>query len=152
MKKFMGKAIEVALHGIVVLSTSGDEDNDKLEIRGTLLARAGFTPTHDRETRIMWQRGDNDSIGIAQGENHVSIIRNFQTMVLRDFEVLVIGGHIAEDDYFFGNPDDDMGHNFITITQAEIDNFHPNGKHFPIFFSQDNQQVRVDYTVKKISV
>ncbi|KAA6461512.1 hypothetical protein CN914_21290 [Bacillus thuringiensis] len=53
-------------------------------------------------------------------------------MVLNDFEVLVIGGHIAEEDTF--NADDYMGHNFVTLTQAEIVNFHPDGKHFPIFF------------------
>ncbi|PEQ71209.1 hypothetical protein [Bacillus thuringiensis] len=146
----MGKAIEVALHGIVVLDTRGDEDNDELEIRGTLIAQAGFSPSNIRETRQMWHKGNNDGVSIAQGDNHVHLIRNFQTMVLNDFEVLVIGGHIAEEDTF--NADDYMGHNFVTITQAEIDNFHPNGKHFPVFFSESTQQVRVDYTVKKINI
>ncbi|MGD6863105.1 MULTISPECIES: hypothetical protein [Bacillus cereus group] len=42
----MGKAIEVALHGIVVLDTGGDEDNDELEIRVTLIAQAGFLPSN----------------------------------------------------------------------------------------------------------
>lgn len=150
MKKFMAKAIEIGLHGIVVLNTDGDEDNDRLEIRGTLTAQAGFSPTQIRETRQMWHKKNNDGVSIAQGDNHVHLIRNFQTMILNDFEVLVIGGHIAEEDVF--NADDYMGHNFVTVTQAEIDTFHPNGKHFPIFFSESSQHVRVDFTVKKIQI
>lgn len=70
-------------------------------------------------------------------------------MIINDFEVLVIGGHIAEEDTF--NEDDYMGHNFVTLTQAEIDNLHHNGKYFPIF-SESIQQVRVDYTVKKLNL
>lgn len=146
----MGKAIEVALHAIVVLNTGDDEDNDELEIRGTLIAQAGLSPTNIRETRELWHIGDHDIIGIEQGDNHVSLIGNFQTMVLEDYEVLVIGGHIAEEDTF--GDDDYMGHNFQVITQAEIDTFHPNGKHFPLFFSKFAQQVRVDYTVRKINI
>ncbi|WP_054768133.1 hypothetical protein [Lysinibacillus parviboronicapiens] len=146
----MGKAIEVGLHAIVVLNTGDDEDNDELEIRGTLIAQAGLSPTNIRETRELWHIGDHDIIGIEQGDNHVSLIGNFQTMVLEDYEILVIGGHIEEDDTF--SEDDYMSHNFQVITQAEIDTFHPNGKHFPIFFSQSNQQVRVDYTIRKINI
>ncbi|MET4559645.1 hypothetical protein ABIA69_000788 [Lysinibacillus parviboronicapiens] len=146
----MGKAIEVGLHAIVVLNTGDDEENDELEIRGTLIAQAGLSPTNIRETRELWHIGDHDIIGIEQGDNHVSLIGNFQTMVLEDYEILVIGGHIEEDDTF--SEDDYMSHNFQVITQAEIDTFHPNGKHFPIFFSQSNQQVRVDYTIRKINI
>ncbi len=146
----MGKAIEVALHTIVVLNNVEGEDNDELEIRGTLIAQAGLSPSNIRETRELWHLGDNDIIGIEQGDNHVSLIGNFQTMVLEDFEVLVIGGHIEDEDAF--GDDDYMGHNFQVITQAEIDAFHPNGKHFPIFFSLSAQQVRVDYTVRKINI
>ncbi|HDR5271390.1 hypothetical protein E8M24_28810 [Bacillus thuringiensis] len=73
----MGKAIEVALHGIVVLDTGGDEDNDELEIRGTLIAQAGFSPSNIRETRQMWHKGNNDGVSSAQGDNHVHLIRNF---------------------------------------------------------------------------
>ncbi|MED3182585.1 hypothetical protein [Bacillus thuringiensis] len=146
----MGKAIEVALHGIVVLDTRGDEDNDELEIRHTLITQAGFSPSNIQETRQMWHKGNNDGVSIVQDDNHVHLIRNFQTMVLNDFKVLVIGGHIAEEDTF--NADNYMGHNFVTITQDEIDNFHPTGKYFPIFFLESPQQVRVNYTVKKLNL
>ncbi|WP_440049922.1 hypothetical protein [Lysinibacillus sphaericus] len=77
----MGKAIEVALHAIVVLNTGDDED--ELEISGTLIAQAGLSPNNIRETRELWHIADHEIIGIEQDDNHVSLIGNYQTMVLK---------------------------------------------------------------------
>jgi hypothetical protein len=142
------RTFEVGLHGIVCLESYLDEDNDYLEIRGTLELAVG-REWHDlRERRTMWHIPNDEYVRIMVGEHNVHIIRIFHTVVVKEAESLWIGGHIAEEDDI--NEDDDMGHNFERLKKSDFDSLPPDGKHFPIRFAESLQIVRVDYTVKEL--
>ncbi|OOR03971.1 hypothetical protein BW900_24115 [Bacillus mycoides] len=130
----MGKLARVRLHGIYC-ETEGPDPGANLEVYGWLMANTDTVPFW------MWSVGDNDGVNISR--NSTYHIGAETTVHVRNGQNLYIGGELWDDDEIF-NPDDYLGANWRTIPLDEIT---PWVKNYEIWFEEDGQRVRVDFSV-----